>query len=54
MGVDPQHVLRAQLKNGRELALPACIICVVKHGRITRLDEYVDSAPLSALRSALW
>ena len=53
-GFVQQHVLRAQLKNGREFVLPACIICVVTNGRITRLDEYFDSAPLSALRSALW
>jgi len=52
-GFVQQHVLRAQLKNGREFVLPACIICVVKSGRITRLDEYLDSAPLSALRSEL-
>lgn len=52
-GFVQQHVLRAQLKNGREFVLPACIICVVKNGRITRLDEYLDSAPLSALRSEL-
>ena len=52
-GFVQQHVLRAQLKNGREFVLPACIICVVNNGRITRLDEYLDSAPLSALRSEL-
>lgn len=49
-GFVQQHVLRAQLKSGRELALPACIICEVKNGRITRLDEYFDTAPLAALR----
>jgi ketosteroid isomerase-like protein len=46
-----QHVLRAQLKNGRELVLPACIICEVRNERITRLDEYFDTASLAALRN---
>lgn len=50
-GFVQQHVLRALLKNGRELALPACIICEVRHERITRLDEYFDTAPLAALRN---
>jgi ketosteroid isomerase-like protein len=50
-GFVQQHVLRAQLKNGRELVLPACIICEVRNERITRLDEYFDTAPLAALRN---
>ncbi len=51
-GFVQQHVLRAQLKNDRELVLPACIICEVRWGRITRLDEYFDTAPLGVLRNA--
>ena len=30
--------------NGEDFILPACLICVVEDGRITRLDEYFDPA----------
>lgn len=43
-----QHVLIAETAKGRVLTLPACLICTVADGRITRLDEYFDSAPLTA------
>lgn len=50
-GFVQQHVMRGRLKSsGREIALPACIVCTVKGGRITRLDEYLDSAQTAALR----
>ena len=50
-GFVQQHVMRGKLKSsGREFALPACIICTVEGGRITRLDEYFDSAHTAALR----
>ena len=46
-----QHVLRGTAPNGEPLALEACIVFTVADGRITRLDEYIDSeqaAPLLA------
>jgi ketosteroid isomerase-like protein len=49
-GFVSQHVARGTLPNGRELNLPACIICTVIEGRISRLDEYIDSRHISALR----
>ena len=50
-GFVQQHVLRGKLKSsGKEFSLPACIICEVENGRITRLDEYLDSAHTAALR----
>jgi ketosteroid isomerase-like protein len=50
-GFVQQHVMRGKLKaSGREFSLPACIICTVEGGRITRLDEYLDSAHIAALR----
>jgi ketosteroid isomerase-like protein len=50
-GFVQQHVMRGRVKkSGREFALPACIVCTVKGGRITRLDEYLDSAQTAALR----
>jgi ketosteroid isomerase-like protein len=50
-GFVQQHVLRGKVKaSGKEVAIPACIVCKVENGRITRLDEYLDSAQAAALR----
>ncbi|MBM4337074.1 MAG: ketosteroid isomerase [Deltaproteobacteria bacterium] len=49
-GFVQQHVLRGRAPNGAPLEVPACIVCAVAGGRITRLDEYLDSAQLEALR----
>lgn len=49
-GFVEQHLLKGKLRDGKELALSACIVCSVKDGRITRLDEYFDSAALAAWR----
>jgi ketosteroid isomerase-like protein len=43
-----QHLLTARRRDGTDVALAAAIICEVKAGRITRLDEYFDSAQLAA------
>ncbi len=45
-GFVQQHLLIAEQPNGKVLELPACIVCAVKDGRITRLDEYFDTKPL--------
>lgn len=47
-GVVEQHVLRATFVSGRTLELTACLVIDVVDGRITALDEYFDSAALSA------
>lgn len=50
-GFVQQHVMRGRVKStGREFAMPACIVCIVNGGRITRLDEYLDSAQTAAMR----
>jgi ketosteroid isomerase-like protein len=50
-GFVQQHVLRGRFtKTGAELEVPACIVCEVKDGQITRLDEYLDSAQVASLR----
>jgi ketosteroid isomerase-like protein len=50
-GFIQQHVLRGKVKaSGKEIAIPSCIVCKVENGRITRLDEYLDSAQTAALR----
>ena len=52
-GFVQQHVLRATIAaNGQPYAMPACIICTVVNGRITRLDEYMDSAHVAPLIAA--
>ena len=48
-GFMQQHVLRGTAPNGQELNIPACIVCTVHDGRITRLEEYIDSAHIAPL-----
>jgi ketosteroid isomerase-like protein len=50
-GFVQQHVLRGIAPGGAALALPACIVCTVVDGKITRLDEYLDSAQTAVLRA---
>ncbi len=48
-----QHVLEATLPDGRAFTLHACCVITMRDGKITRLDEYIDSAeakPLSEIR----
>ena len=50
-GFVQQHVLRGTRKHdGVRVHLPACIVCAVEDGRITRLDEYFDSARVADFR----
>ncbi len=44
-----QHVLEASLPDGTKWALAACVVVRMADGRITRLDEYLDSAQTAAL-----
>lgn len=48
-GYVQQHVLRGIAPGGSELRAPACLIVTVHDGRITRIDEYLDSAHVRAL-----
>jgi ketosteroid isomerase-like protein len=48
-GFVQQHVLRGTAPSGAEIAIPACIVCRVEGGRITRLDEYFDGSQLTPL-----
>jgi ketosteroid isomerase-like protein len=43
-GFVEQHVTRGTGPSGAEFEIPACIVCTVVDGKITRLDEYLDSA----------
>ena len=45
-----QHVLSATLPDGTAWKMSACVVVRMANGRITRLDEYIDSAAAGALR----
>jgi len=49
-GFVQRHLLVGKLASGKEVNLAACVVCQVKDGRITRLDEYFDSAALAKWR----
>jgi ketosteroid isomerase-like protein len=49
-GFVQRHLLVGTLANGKEVSLAACVICAVRDGRISRLDEYFDSAALATWR----
>jgi ketosteroid isomerase-like protein len=49
-GFVQQHVLRGRFKD-KEIALPACVVATVEDGKITRLDEYLDSAQTAVFSS---
>lgn len=51
-GVIQQHVLRGTLPGGQPVALHAAMYLQVKDGRITRIEEYLDSAKRSSIRAA--
>ena len=48
-GFVQQHVLEATLPDGTAWAMPACVVVRMKDGKVTRLDEYLDSAHSAAL-----
>ena len=48
-GFVQMHVLRLDLSGGRTLRIPACLVARVSQGRITRIDEYLDSAQVAAV-----
>jgi ketosteroid isomerase-like protein len=48
-GYVQQHVLRGTAPNGSELAVEACLIVELVDGRISRLEEYLDTAQVDAL-----
>ena len=47
-GFVQQHDLHVDLSDGRSAILPACVIVQVDDGKITRIDEYLDSAAVTA------
>ena len=43
------HVLRIDLKSGEELETDALALVTVANGQISRIDEFIDAAPLAKL-----
>lgn len=48
-GFVQQHTTCGTTASGAAFSIPACVIVQVVDGRITRLDEYLDSAQTAAL-----
>jgi len=51
-GFVQQHELRGKRRDGVAVRLTACVVCAIADGRITRLDEYFDSAQVAAFSNA--
>ncbi len=49
-GYVQRHVLRGRCPGGEEITVRACFFVTVSGGRITRIDEYLDSAASADLR----
>jgi ketosteroid isomerase-like protein len=52
-GFTQQHELVGVRRDGVRLSLPCCIVCQVRGGKISRLDEYFDSAHVAAFRKVI-
>ena len=48
-----RHLLRCRISTGEEFVIPACIFVTVRDGKITRIDEYLDTAQSNALGTAI-
>lgn len=48
-GFVEQHALRGTAPDGTELDVLACLVVTVTGDRISRIDEYVDSAAIESL-----
>jgi ketosteroid isomerase-like protein len=48
-GFVQQHMGKGTAPSGLPVAMPACIVATVRDGRVTRIDEYIDSAGVAAL-----
>jgi ketosteroid isomerase-like protein len=51
-GVLQQHVLRGTLPDGTDVELHAAMYLQVRDGRVTRIEEYLDSGKRAAIRKA--
>lgn len=44
-----QHVLRGELADGTKIEAPTCMIGYIADGKITRLEEYLDTAQVAPM-----
>jgi ketosteroid isomerase-like protein len=51
-GFVQQHVLRGTTTAGVEVQVPACVVVKVADGKITRIDEYLDTRQIEPLTTA--
>lgn len=51
-GFVQQHVFRGTSASGEPVAAHVCLLAEVRDGRITRIDEYLDSAQMAPLMGA--
>ena len=47
-----QHTLTTRLPDGQTFVLPAAIFITVRDGLITRIEEYLDTGQVNAMRAA--
>jgi ketosteroid isomerase-like protein len=47
-GALQQHVLHATTRTGKTFSMPACLVIRTDGEHITRVDEYLDPAPVAA------
>lgn len=48
-GFIEQHLTCGTGPGGTPFAIPACLVCTIVEGRVTRVDEYIDSAQAAAI-----
>ena len=48
-GFVQQHILTCKAPSGESVRAAACLVASVRDGRLTRLDEYLDSAAMAPL-----
>jgi ketosteroid isomerase-like protein len=46
-----RHNLHCRMKGNEEIVIPACIFITVANEKITRIDEYLDTAQAARLRA---
>lgn len=44
-----QHVLTIEATDGTRISMPACVVVRMRDGKIERIEEYLDPAPVSQL-----
>ncbi|MEZ4286917.1 MAG: nuclear transport factor 2 family protein [Polyangiales bacterium] len=48
-GFVQEHTMTCESKNGKQVRVDACLVAYINDGKITRLNEYLDSLALQPL-----